>query len=103
MSIAVHRNPLVNQAERIDLKAPVNPLRLDLDHQFTVTRSLSVGDTVNLLIPLTCWCKRRKSTGETNHRLVNLLFHQFVTKKTRQKECGTETGKKRQKEKENKT
>ena len=60
MSIAIHADLLVNQAERIDQKAPVNPLPLDLDHQFTMRRSQSIGSTVNLVIPLTHRCQRRK-------------------------------------------
>ena len=80
VSVAVHANLLVNQAERIDQKASVNPLHLDLDHQFTMRRSQSVGGTVNLLIPLAHQCKRRKSTGETDQRVVIHLFHQFVKK-----------------------
>ena len=85
VSVAVHGNLAVNQGKRIDLKAPVNPLPLNLDHQFTMRRSQSVGGTVNLLIPLAHQCKRRKNTGETDQRVVIHLFHQFVKKSQRNK------------------
>ena len=84
VSVAVHGKLPVNQAERIDIKAPVN-LPLDLDHQFIMTRRQSVGGTVNLLIPLAHQCKRRKSTGETDQRVLIYLFHQFVKKSQRNK------------------